>query len=166
MMRNRILTIAGALALLAVAGRFYAIPAIAQSIRAALVKNTDEPGRNPYSATFACTSPGFSACTAEASTPVPAGMRLVVENVNAQIVVPPATTGVINVSLNTGDGQDKYLPVNLGVRIGSAQDRYWVNANVVQFVAAGVTPGVYIHTFDANPSMTGTITGYLVNLSN
>ncbi len=159
------MTIAGAVALLAVAGRFYAIPAIAQSIRAALVKNIDEPGRNPYSSTFTCTSPGFSACTAEA-TPVPAGMRLVIENVNAQIVVPDTTTGVINVSLNTGDGQDKFLPVNLGVRIGSVQDRYWVNANVVQYVAAGVTPGVYLHTFDSNPSMTGTITGYLVNLSN
>ncbi len=164
-MRNRLWIMAGALALLAVAVTFYAIPAMAQSIRAALVKNIDEPGRNPYSATFTCTSPGFSACTAEAS-PVPAGMRLVVENVNAQIVVTPATTGVINVSLVTGDGQDKFLPVSFGVRIGSAQDRYWVNASVVQYVAAGATPGIYLHTFDANPSMTGTLTGYLVNLNN
>jgi len=65
--------------------------------------------------------------------------RLAIENVNAQNAVAPATTGIINVSLVTGYGQDKFLPVGFGVRIASAQDRYWVNASVLQYVAAGAT---------------------------
>lgn len=47
-MKNKLLTFAGALALIAMLGRFYAVPAFAQAIRAAVVKNMDEPGRTPY----------------------------------------------------------------------------------------------------------------------
>jgi hypothetical protein len=47
MMKNRLLTLAGVLALLAVVGKFYAEPVWAQA-RAALVKNIDERGRNPF----------------------------------------------------------------------------------------------------------------------
>ncbi len=42
-MKNRLLTFAGALALLAVLGHFYAVPLMAQ-VRAALVKNTGRAG--------------------------------------------------------------------------------------------------------------------------
>ena len=47
-MKNRLITMAGALALLAVVGKFYATPALAKLVRAALVKNVDEKGRSPY----------------------------------------------------------------------------------------------------------------------
>jgi hypothetical protein len=46
-MKNRLLTLAGLLALLAVLGKFYAEPLFAQ-VRAALVQNVDEAGRNPF----------------------------------------------------------------------------------------------------------------------
>ena len=47
-MKNRLLTLAGALALLATLGHFYAKPLLAQ-VRAALIQNVDEPARNPFS---------------------------------------------------------------------------------------------------------------------
>ena len=47
MIKNRLLTLAGLLALLAVLGKFYAEPLFAQ-VRAAFVQNVDEAGRNPF----------------------------------------------------------------------------------------------------------------------
>lgn len=47
-MRNRLLTLAGGLALLAVIGKFYAGPAIAQTVRAALVQDRDNPARQAF----------------------------------------------------------------------------------------------------------------------
>jgi hypothetical protein len=49
-MKNRFMQIAGVLALMAVLGKFYAVPLIAQ-VRAAVVKNIDEKGRIPYQET-------------------------------------------------------------------------------------------------------------------
>jgi hypothetical protein len=71
-MKNKLLTFAGALALLAVLGHFYAKPLLAQ-VRAALVQNVDEPGRNPIPL-------GYQAVTSSgANFSVPAGKRYVIE---------------------------------------------------------------------------------------
>ena len=43
-MKSNLLTLAGTLALVAVLGKFYAIPAVAQVTRAALVQDRDSPG--------------------------------------------------------------------------------------------------------------------------
>jgi hypothetical protein len=72
----RIGAVLGALALLillATEGR-----AIAQAVRAALVENVDEPGRNPYSENATCSGVGC----AVGFSPVPTGKRLVVTFVN------------------------------------------------------------------------------------
>ena len=73
-MKNRLLTFAGALALLAVLGKFYAPPLMAQ-VRAALVQNVDEPARAPFQVTVPINIDNFT------YTPVtiPAGQRLVVD---------------------------------------------------------------------------------------
>ncbi|MBV8728957.1 MAG: hypothetical protein JO336_04020 [Acidobacteriia bacterium] len=70
-MRNRLLTLTGALALLAVLGHYYAKPLLAQ-VRAALIENVDEPGRNPFSLT--ANTPNF-----DATFTVPAAKRYVLE---------------------------------------------------------------------------------------
>jgi len=73
-MKSKLLSLAGALALLAVLGRFYAVPAIAQAVRAALVQDRDNPARQPFSTIV----PGVSGIS---STPaVAAGTRLIVTN--------------------------------------------------------------------------------------
>ncbi len=72
MFRNRLLMFAGALALTAVLGKFYAVPAIAQAARAALVQDRDNPARQPYTALVPTVN-------GTASSPaVPAGTRLIV----------------------------------------------------------------------------------------
>ena len=83
-MKNNLWTLAGALALLAMLGHFYAKPLLAQ-VRAALVQNIDEPGRHPYQATVILDSavnpfPFFP--------DVPVGQRLVIEQIMVQAASP------------------------------------------------------------------------------
>ena len=91
-MKNRLLTFAGALALLAVMGKFYAQPLMAQ-VRAALVKNIDEPGRNPYTAFLPCYSSSTNSCTAFFPA-VPANMELVVQHISMSVDTPTPLSNV------------------------------------------------------------------------
>jgi hypothetical protein len=50
-MKNKLLTLAAGLTLVVMAGKFFAVPLLAQ-VRAALVQNVDERGRIPYQATY------------------------------------------------------------------------------------------------------------------
>jgi hypothetical protein len=77
-MKNRLLSLAGSLALVAVIGKYYAVPAIAQTVRAAVVKNIDEKGRIPYQEMSTCLSPVAGISCAVAFPLVPANKRLVI----------------------------------------------------------------------------------------
>jgi hypothetical protein len=164
-MKNRMWTMAGALALLAVVGKFYALPAIAQTVRAALVKNIDERGRNPYSEHVACgfTPPAFF-CDAAPTSPVPAGMRLVVEYVNMQVAVSGGAvldSPILYTNLPT---IFTYIPTTFALTRG-VSNIYVGRENLVGYVEAGNTPFIRIGgngTFIVN----GFITGYLINLNN
>jgi hypothetical protein len=88
-MKNRLLQLAAGLALMVVLGKIYAVPLLAQ-VRAALVKNTDEPGRLPFTSLVAGNSGGYCSfnCTADQGTnsfallpAVPSGKRLIVNHV-------------------------------------------------------------------------------------
>jgi hypothetical protein len=76
-MKNRLLTFAGALALLAVLGKFYAPPLMAQ-VRAAMVQDVDQPARAPFQVSVPININNFT------YTPVtiPAGQRLVVDYIS------------------------------------------------------------------------------------
>jgi hypothetical protein len=76
-MKNRLLTIAGALALIAVLGKFYAKPLMAQA-RAALVQDVDQPARAPFQATVPININNFNFT----NVPVPTGKRLVVDYIS------------------------------------------------------------------------------------
>jgi hypothetical protein len=80
-MKNRLITLAGALALVAVLGKFYAVPAFAQ-VRAALVQDRDNKARNSYRTNVSC---GYAAglCATDLP-PVPAGKRLVIEHISGE----------------------------------------------------------------------------------
>jgi hypothetical protein len=75
-MKNRLLTMAGGLAMLAILGHFYAKPLLAQ-VRAALVSSIDEPGRIPYTVAlpFSLNAGSMSAATAPT---IPSNKRLVI----------------------------------------------------------------------------------------
>ena len=73
-MKNRLITLAAALVLFAVVGRFYAKPVMAQ-VRAALVQDTDQPARAPFQVTVPVNVNNF----VYTSVPIPAGKRLVID---------------------------------------------------------------------------------------
>jgi len=86
-MKNKLLTLAGTLATLAVLGHFYAKPLLAQ-VRAALVQDRDQPARQPFAATFPLRFGVFDdvffldkQTTGTLSNVVPAGKRLVITHV-------------------------------------------------------------------------------------
>lgn len=76
-MKNRLLTLAGALLLLAVLGKFYAKPVLAQ-VRAALVQDVDQPARAPFQVAVPININNFT------FTPVsiPTGKRLVIDYIS------------------------------------------------------------------------------------
>ena len=85
---KKLLTVVGALAVLAILGAFYAKPLLAQ-VRAALVQDIDNPARHPwYVALHEVSADGLYT-----SYTVPAGMRVVVEFASQLIVT--AETGAM-----------------------------------------------------------------------
>lgn len=83
-MKNKLLTLAGVLVLLAVLGKFYAGPAIAQTVRAALVQDRDNPARQAFSVTQTVEPMGGAASYGYFPA-VPAGKRRLINAVYVSI---------------------------------------------------------------------------------
>src|SRR4051794_27052390 len=81
-MKNRLLTLAGALALAAVLGKFYAVPAFAQ-VRAALMQDRDSKSRNVYQSVNLSCGYAVNICSTDLAV-VPAGKRLVIEHISGE----------------------------------------------------------------------------------
>ncbi len=139
-MKTKLLTFAGAVALLAVLGHFYAVPLMAQ-VRAALVKNQDERGRNPYIQTLNCANPTGPQC--EANFPaVPANMRLVVEHVNVWVGTATALQQVVITGNNTFEYPFlQQQGADLGGNI-----IYVANQPLLTYFEAGETPAYTVYT--------------------
>jgi hypothetical protein len=161
-MKNRLLTLAGALALAAVVGKFYAVPAIAQ-VRAAVVKNLDEKGRNPYYQTQNCFSSSTNQCTV-AFPVVPPNKRLVVEFIASSVDTPTAlqtvefaANGNFIPILHTQQGNDS-----------SGNKIYVANQPMLYYYEPGQVPYLAMSAATAGfEFMSGqvTLTGYLVDLT-
>jgi len=121
--------------------------AVAQAVRAALVRNQDEPGRNPYSQFAECLG---SECSLT-FPPVPAGQRLVVTFVSA--AVGNGNGGPIGFG---GHGQDiRFLPSqNATVSVS--------NTPIVAYYEAGETPTLTCYC--TNTLMEATLSGYYITL--
>ena len=174
-------------ALLAIAALFSSInipKAVAQTVRAALVKNIDEPARAPYqvyiTAFPAVNSPCGSNFCEYALTPVPANKRLTITNISMRIV--PAAGDItvedvrlylccdasfhITSSYTLPYNANLYPPDNLTV--GQVQ-AYVINEQLRWFVEAGQTPRLTFHT--SGGDLSGyeeervLVTGYLVDLT-
>jgi hypothetical protein len=167
-MMNKLLMGAAALALLGALGHFGAKPLLAQ-IRAALIKNIDEPGRTPYQSSQSCNTPGNTLCSAD-FTPVPAGKRLVIQHLSGLV----ACYSINNncelqfnyVFLTTkgpnylSGGDSAYVPMQT-----SANSQTAINQDVRLYVEPGGVPE-YQMVFNSGPVFAYvTITGYLVDLN-
>jgi hypothetical protein len=169
MMKNRFMTMAGALALLAVVGKYYALPAIAQTVRAAIVKNIDERGRNPYAIGVSCIPTSGYCYATGIGGPIPGGMRLVVENINIAGFFP--TGGSVTrtaLAVNTAIQRLHDVTGGTSADAGNGQAIYALNANLIDYVEAGESPSL-LFAMKGNTTgaiFFGAITGYLVNLNN
>jgi hypothetical protein len=159
-MKNRLLTFAGALALLAVLGKFYAPPLMAQ-VRAALVQDVDQPARAPfqYTATVNITNFTYTAI------PIPAGKRLVIDYVSLEGAA--QTTGayvqpiVILSSTVAGNNSLYYMApqqstVAAGQYYKSEQVKIYADSLSVSPAFAGYTPTFLIFNV--------TISGHLITV--
>ncbi len=168
----RTLAAIGALAL----GASLAGPATAQ-VRAALVKNVDEPGRAPYQAQveFNANSGcgGASACNFVTFPAVPAGKRLVVQQLTILVgVVSPGQPTLLAFSnspgcTNCGNRALVSGWVNTGQTPGLSTFYWTVDRPVFVFYEAGETPQVKMYA-TANFAFVGnaTLHGYLIDATN
>jgi len=84
-MTTRLLKLGGLLAMLAILGKFYAVPAIAQAARAALVQDRDNPAR----AAFSVLAP-VDPIAGAASPAVPAGQRSMTTSIEIHALAGPS----------------------------------------------------------------------------
>ncbi len=147
-------------------------PANAQT-RAALVKNVDEPGLVPFSQTFqiGVTACSCSNCCFVKTTTIPAGKRLVIQNVSGWVPLDAVgSLGYINVDQRDGSTSTTILTITPVFRTqwnGGEYPAYEFNQMVLAFVDAGKWASVGIFSgVNFSNFRTGvlTINGYLVNL--
>jgi hypothetical protein len=169
-MRNRLLTVAGALVLLAVFGKFFARPLLAQ-VRAALVLNVDDPGRVAYQSVLEgntgtnCFGNG-GGCRFQFPV-VPSGHRLVIQHVSAEIV---ANANGVPASVGVGPVTDG---INALVFYATVQSGSFIQFDqpVLVYVDAGQIPQVLIipiNGVDAgspNIGQIATLFGYMLDCS-
>ena len=112
-MRQKLLAMAGALALLAVLGKYYAQPVLAQ-VRAALVQDVDNAARHFVRLSFTARQPfgeGGQFLCSDFYT-VPSGQRLVVDNVGIRTSGAPSNLATLTQTFTTsaaGCNSPQYL---------------------------------------------------------
>jgi hypothetical protein len=153
------------LALMAVS--FALLPAVAHAQKPALVKNVDEPGRNPYQQSLSFNQ-STQVCTNYLCTlwfnPVPAGYRLVVTHVSTRFrladnsISPYATLG--------SDGNLSSHQIILPAPSSNGDNYYIASSPVTFYVEPGSSPTLFLsgNRVDTSGSYLAqaSIEGYLV----
>jgi hypothetical protein len=159
MMKNKLLMLAGLLAVPALVGALFATPSVAQSAGALLVKNVDEKGRTPYMEIQHLACATGQACQIF-FPPVPDGKRLVVEHINATVSF--ADSGIRIAGLLMPTDGIYALPVHSA----PPPNPTVVNESALVFFESGQTPTFHLITNDDidRPLVIAILSGYLVNL--
>jgi hypothetical protein len=164
-MKNRLVTLAGALALMVVLGKFYATPLMAQ-VRAAIVQDRDSEARNHYQAFLNCST--TTASCENIFPAVPVGKRLIITNVSIGVSAAPAS-GISLFELLVPGGAIYSIPFTKGFNT-FGNPYYSGNATVSAAFEAGQTPTVLVYN-TINPNSVGTpysdaatISGYMIDI--
>jgi hypothetical protein len=173
-LRRHLLAVCVAVALVAVVTAIVPQTTIAQTVRAALVKNVDETGLVPFSQTFTIsqTECGCTNCCFIRTAAVPAGKRLVIQNISGFFPLSGAgNAGFINVRQETPGAGDAAVintitPVFRTQWNGGDYPAYEFNQMMLAFVDPGKTAGISIFSGVNFGFRSGvlTINGYMVNL--
>lgn len=151
------------LALMAVLGRFYAAPLIAQ-VRAAIVQDRDSVARNFYQEVESCFNVP-NPCVIPFAT-VPAGKRLIVKQVSTLVTLPaPGTLADVELRGANGSGVFQFIPIVAAPGNFGGQFQYTAHAEVLASFEAGQTPNVDIFVA-SNANFTGlaSISGYMIDI--
>ncbi len=136
--------------------------AVAQAVRAALVQNVDEPGRHPYiefRGDFVCDNTQ-NICTLKFS-PVPAGKRLVLTNVNGIVGIAPVDFKGPIFLLSTAQHFVMYLPA---LFTSTTSLNAIVNASLKTYFEAGDVPVLGTQVQNQYGTIAATLTGYYIDL--
>ena len=161
-MKNRLFALAGILAFLAVIGKYYAVPAIAQ-VRAAIVQDRDSQARNFYQAVV---SNGPCTGTCVVSFPVvPAGKRLIVQQVSTLVTFSSAGAGApADIELR-GGSVFQFLPITPAPANFGSQTQYLAHAGVLAAYDSGQNPTVDAFVPSASAYSTlASISGYMIDI--
>ena len=154
-MKNKLLTFAGALALLAVLGHFYGKPLVAQ-VRAALIQNVDEPGRNPLD--LRVDGNGF------ATVSIPAGKRYVIEAFSGDCSVDKGSSvTAFEVATQGGKGAHAFAPGFLRF-IGFPGDEWAAGALTRLYAEPGSTVALFADSTSSAITCNFYLSGYAINL--
>jgi hypothetical protein len=160
-MKNTLLISAAVLAALSTLGHFAARPLLAE-IRAALVRNIDEPGRSPYQSAVLNGAFTPDTCFVEFA-PVPPNKRLVVEHVSAYVAVGGATTLLLGKFLvpNLANGPKVFFSA---ASVGFQQ---WATSqSMTLYVEPGGVPRVaFTITSNIPCTASGNLSGHLIDLT-
>jgi hypothetical protein len=170
-MTKRLVSFSSVLLLLATLGHFYAKPLMAQ-IKAALVQNVDEPGRNPYLSTAQlapiCVQQGSDNCVLVFAAP-PAGKRLVLTNITGNIY--PQTPGIVpilrlNVVAAGRTVEQVYIPTFLEAGTYFSRNIIGVNAQLNVFSEPDINGSPLVEIFATTELIEAhlALSGYLVSL--
>ncbi len=155
-MKSRLVTVAAGLVLLAVAGKFVAVPAIAQAVRAALVRDIDNPARNAVQ---------FQLYGYYGSTDyiVPAGKTLVIEDVEFETPYSSAGTFGIVTTLNGTQVIHWFAPTGYSAS-GISTGGSWFGGRTTRIYASAGTR-VFIQTNGSVSTGQLVFSGYLLDAS-
>jgi hypothetical protein len=155
-------TLAAALALLAVLGKFYAKPLMAQ-VKAAIVQDRDSKARNIYQALNSCSN-ASNPCQITFAA-VPAGKRLIIEQVSALVTLPTAAgSSLADVELRGGN-VFQFLPLVAAPGNFGGQVQFTTNQTVLASYDAGQVPEVDTFVASASTfSVVASISGYMIDL--
>jgi hypothetical protein len=163
-MKNKLLTLAAGLALVVMAGKFFAVPLLAQ-VRAALVQNVDEHGRIPYQSTSQggnCN--GVLQCDAFFPA-VPNNKRLVITHFDTLVFVQNSGSLIymfLSTAPATFSSNKAYPEFTAGPPY--AGDNTFISSRSVQFyVDAGSAPVVHFNASQGVYPVSLTLTGYLLD---
>lgn len=157
--KNYLWMAAGLMILVAVVSAFVPSSALAQIVKAALVKNVDERGRTPFSIDLHCENHSGNGCIAPAPS-VPAGKRLVLEHITGY----EQSRGPLNfVSISFGG--HSLLFDGIVNRNDLFFYNYTFNASILAYVEAGQQVSLSVNTNTPDCNVSAYISGYLVDLT-
>jgi hypothetical protein len=161
-MKNKLPTLAAGLALVLMAGKFFAVPLLAQ-VRAALVQNMDEHGRIPYQSSSQNSNCGANILQCDVFFPVvPNNKRLVITHFDTFVLV-NNLGNLIFMYLSTPTSTNRAYP-EFTAGTPTAGDSTFLSSRAVEFyVDGGSAPLVHFNATQTVAPLTITLTGYLVD---